>query len=235
MRKKNIFCLMLDEFQLKVLSKYSNGISRMSCFSYLVLHAMRETATHTKRGISYTVPQGCLDTSEEELASLWQCNRTTVHRMLKEWEENGLISISANNVTTIVSVISLQSWYVGRSSSGSFPRNSAFRYPNADTDRPEEDLVPVRKLNTAATDKKSSSRKKASKASKSADTDDETRDGVGTEETSESAVTSVTTSQTKDDNLSGQVPDGSSTLGSINPSVDTVKVPDCGATHESQF
>lgn len=123
MRKKNIFCLMLDEFQLKVLSKYSNGISRMSCFSYLVLHAMRETVTHTKRGITYTVPQGCLDTSEEELASLWQCNRTTVHRMLKEWEENGLIAISANNVTTIVSVISLQSWYVGRSSSGSFPRN----------------------------------------------------------------------------------------------------------------
>ena len=210
MRKKNIFCLMLDEFQLKVLSKYSNGISRLACFSYLVSHAMRQKTDHTKRGITYTVPMGCLDISEEELASLWQCNRTTVHRMLKEWQDAGLITMSANNVTTIVGIICLQSWYVGRSEKTSFPRNDAFRYPDIMTDKPEDDLLPVRKQNTAATDKKTSSKKKASKASQSADTDSEAKDDVGTEEATEIVATTVTHSLISEADASGQE--------SVNPS-----------------
>ena len=83
MRKKRIFCLMLDEFQIQALSKYSNGIGRLACFEHLLLHAERQDTVHTKRGISYIVQKGSLVISEEELSVQWLCNRTTVHRILK--------------------------------------------------------------------------------------------------------------------------------------------------------
>lgn len=203
MRKKRIFCLMLDEFQIQALSKYSNGISRLACFEHLLLHAERQDTVHTKRGISYTVSKGCLDISEEELSVQWQCNRTTVHRMLKEWQGLGLITMKANNVTTIVSVTCLQSWFVGRDE-GSFAKNDVFRYPNLVTDQPLEDFVPVRKQKPAATSKKTSSKGKASKASQSGATDSEANDADGTEEATDSVATSVSVSLSSDDDSYGQ-------------------------------
>ena len=189
---------MLDEFQIQALSKYSNGIGRLACFEHLLLHAERQDTVHTKRGISYTVPKGCLDISEEELSVQWQCNRTTVHRMLKEWQGLGLITMKANNVTTIVSVTCLQSRYVGRDE-GSFAKNDIFRYPNLFTDQPLEDFVPVRKQKPAATSKKTSSKGKASKASQSGATDSEANDVDGTEEATDSVVTSASISLSYDD------------------------------------
>lgn len=203
MRKKRIFCLMLDEFQIQALSKYSNGIGRLACFEHLLLHAERQDAVHTKRGISYTVPKGCLDISEEELSVQWQCNRTTVHRMLKEWQGLGLITMKANNVTTIISVTCLQSWYVGRDE-GCFAKNDVFRYPNLMTDQPLEDFVPVGKQKPAATSKKTSSKGKASKASQSDATDSEANDAVRTEEAPDSVATSVSVSLSSDDDSYGQ-------------------------------
>lgn len=203
MRKKRIFCLMLDEFQIQALSKYSNGISRLACFEHLLLHAERQDTVHTKRGISYTVSKGCLDISEEELSVQWQCNRTTVHRMLKEWQGLGLITMKANNVTTIVSVTCLQSWFVGRDE-GSFAKNDVFRYPNLLTDQPLEDFVPVRKQKLAATSKKTSSKGKASKASQSGATDSEANDADGTEEATDSVATSASVSLSSDDGSYGQ-------------------------------
>lgn len=203
MRKKRIFCLMLDEFQIQALSKYSNGIGRLACFEHLLLHAERQNTVHTKRGISYTVSKGCLDISEEELSVQWQCNRTTVHRMLKEWQGLGLITMKANNVTTIVSVTCLQSWYVGRDE-GSFAKNDVFRYPNLMTDQPLEDFVPVRKQKPTATSKKTSSKGKASKASQSGATDGEANDADGTEEATDSVATSASVSLSSDDGSYGQ-------------------------------
>lgn len=205
MRKKRIFCLMLDEFQIQALSKHCNGISRLACFEHLLLHAERQDTVHTKRGISYTVPKGCLDISEEALSVQWQCNRTTVHRMLKEWQGLGLITMKANNVTTIVSVTCLQSWFVGRDE-GSFAKNDVFRYPNLLTDQPLEDFVPVRKQKPAATSKKTSSKGKASKASQSGATDSEANDADGTEEATDSVATSVSVSLSlsSDDDSYGQ-------------------------------
>ena len=203
MRKKRIFCLMLDEFQIQALSKHSNGIGRLACFEHLLLHAERQDTVHTKRGISYTVPKGCLDISEEALSVQWQCNRTTVHRMLKEWQGLGLITMKANNVTTIVSVTCLQSWFVGRDE-GSFAKNDVFRYPNLLTDQPLEDFVPVRKQKPAATSKKTSSKGKASKASQSGATDSEANDADGTEEATDSVATSVSVSLSSDDDSYGQ-------------------------------
>lgn len=203
MRKKRIFCLMLDEFQIQALSKHSNGIGRLACFEHLLLHAERQDTVHTKRGISYTVPKGCLDISEEALSVQWQCNRTTVHRMLKEWQGLGLITMKANNVTTIVSVTCLQSWFVGRDE-GSFAKNDVFRYPNLLTDQPLEDFVPVRKQKPAATSKKTSSKDKASKASQSGATDSEANDADGTEEATDSVATSVSVSLSSDDDSYGQ-------------------------------
>lgn len=203
MRKKRIFCLMLDEFQIQALSKHSNGIGRLACFEHLLLHAERQDTVHTKRGISYTVPKGCLDISEEELSVQWQCNRTTVHRMLKKWQGLGLITMKANNVTTIVSVTCLQSWYVGRDE-GSFAKNDVFRYPNLMTDLPLEDFVPVRKQKPVATSKKTSSKGKASKASQAGATDSGANDADGTEEATDSVATSVSVSRSSDDGSSGQ-------------------------------
>lgn len=203
MRKKRIFCLMLDEFQIQALSKHSNGIGRLACFEHLLLHAERQDTVHTKRGISYTVPKGCLDISEEALSVQWQCNRTTVHRMLKEWQGLGLITMKANNVTTIVSVTCLQSWFVGRDE-GSFAKNDVFRYPNLLTDQPLEDFVPVRKQKPAATSKKTSFKGKASKASQSGATDSEANDADGTEEATDSVATSVSVSLSSDDDSYGQ-------------------------------
>lgn len=194
---------MLDEFQIQALSKYSNGISRLACFEHLLLHAERQDTVHTKRGISYTVSKGCLDISEEELSVQWQCNRTTVHRMLKEWQGLGLITMKANNVTTIVSVTCLQSWFVGRDE-GSFAKNDVFRYPNLLTDQPLEDFVPVRKQKPAATSKKTSSKGKASKASQSGATDSEANDADGTEEATDSVATSASVSLSSDDGSYGQ-------------------------------
>lgn len=207
MRKKRVFCLMLDEFQVQALSKFSNGIGRLSCFTHILLNAMREDTVHTKRGISYTVPKGCLDISEEELSEIWQCNRTTVHRMLKEWEKLGLITMKANNVTTIVTVICLQSWYVGKDAGG-FDKNGLFRYPVLMTDQPLEEFVPVRKQKPAATSKKASTHDKASKASQSGATDSEATDGVGTDEATDSAATSVSSSLLSDEGSSGQTREG---------------------------
>lgn len=194
---------MLDEFQIQALSKHSNGIGRLACFEHLLLHAERQDTVHTKRGISYTVPKGCLDISEEALSVQWQCNRTTVHRMLKEWQGLGLITMKANNVTTIVSVTCLQSWFVGRDE-GSFAKNDVFRYPNLLTDQPLEDFVPVRKQKPAATSKKTSFKGKASKASQSGATDSEANDADGTEEATDSVATSVSVSLSSDDDSYGQ-------------------------------
>ena len=225
---------MLDEFQIQALSKYSNGIGRLACFEHLLLHAERQDCVHTKRGISYTVPKGCLDISEEELSVQWQCNRTTVHRMLKEWQGLGLITMKANNVTTIVSVTCLQSWFVGRDE-GSFAKNDVFRYPNLFTDQPLEEFVPVRKQKPAATSKKTSSKCKASKASQSDATDSEANDAVRTEEATDSVATSVSSSLLSNDGSSGQSPKGSTPSGDGDSPVEGTENADKGQTQRKDI
>lgn len=67
---------------------------------------------NTKRGLSYALHPGQVDSSMLVLAKEWGIGRKAVARLLEDFSERGLIRVDSNPMTTIIDMVCVRSWMI---------------------------------------------------------------------------------------------------------------------------
>lgn len=117
------YSITLNDQQLDYLSDEDQDINRMKCFKTLVRLASMEPSTVSMKNFSAGMSIGQFAISKVELARLWDCDRKTATRIIKEFNDMDIITSVANNRTTIHTLNCISIWFT---SSGCI-RNPHFR------------------------------------------------------------------------------------------------------------
>lgn len=117
------YSITLNDQQLDYLSDEDQDINRMKCFKTLVRLASMEPSTVSMKNFSAGMSIGQFAISKVELARLWNCDRKTATRIIKEFNDMDIITSFANNRTTIHTLNCISIWFT---SSGCI-RNPHFR------------------------------------------------------------------------------------------------------------
>ena len=117
------YSITLNDQQLDYLSDEDQDINRMKCFKTLVRLASMEPSTVSMKNFSAGMSIGQFAISKVELARLWDCDRKTATRIIKEFNDMDIITSVANNRTTIHTLNCIFIWFT---SSGCI-RNPHFR------------------------------------------------------------------------------------------------------------
>ena len=102
MRYTNIrYSTLLNEAQYDYLSDECQDISRMKCFKTFIRLAAMEQTTVTKPHFSAVLQPGQFMASKVELSLMWDCNRKTATRIIREFNQMGILRSEPSNRTTI--------------------------------------------------------------------------------------------------------------------------------------
>lgn len=92
MRYTNIrYSTLLNEAQYDYLSDECLDINRMKCFKTFIRLAVMEQTTVTKTHFSAVLQPGQFMASKVELSLMWGCNRKTATRIIKEFNQMGIL------------------------------------------------------------------------------------------------------------------------------------------------
>ena len=112
MRYTNIrYSTLLNEAQYDYLSDECQDISRMKCFKTFIRLAAMEQTTVTKPHFSAVLQPGQFMASKVELSLMWDCNRKTATRIIREFNQMGILRSEPSNRTTIHTLLCLSVWF----------------------------------------------------------------------------------------------------------------------------
>ena len=115
MRYTNIrYSTLLNEAQYDYLSDECQDISRMKCFKTFIRLTLMEQTTVTKTHFSAVLQPGQFMASKVELSLMWGCNRKTATRIIREFNQMGILRSEPSNRTTIHTLLCLSVWFTGQ-------------------------------------------------------------------------------------------------------------------------
>jgi len=118
---KNLKQLVLPCYKLEVamtveawyfLHGSTDGVCNLTFFLSLLSKMAVSEAMNTKRGLSYALHPGQVDSSMLVLAKEWGIGRKAVARLLEDFSERGLIRVVSNPMTTIIDMVCVKSWMI---------------------------------------------------------------------------------------------------------------------------
>lgn len=112
MRYTNIrYSITLNRTQIDYLADEIHGVSRLACLGTFLSLAAIEPVTVKKKGFSAGILPGQFIASKVELAELWNCDRKTATRIVREFNLMGILISEPTNRTTIHTLKSLSVWF----------------------------------------------------------------------------------------------------------------------------
>ena len=112
MRYTNVrYSTLLNEAQYDYLSDECQDINRMKCFKTFVRLAVMEQTKVTKTHFSAVLQPGQFMASKVELSLMWGCNRKTATRIIREFNQMGILRSEPSNRTTIHTLLCLSVWF----------------------------------------------------------------------------------------------------------------------------
>ena len=105
------YSVLLNDAQYDYLSDECQNINRMKCFKIFLRMAVMEQTTETRTHFSAVLQPGQFIASKVELATIWRCNRKTATRIVKEFNQMGILRSEPSNRTTIHTLLCLSVWF----------------------------------------------------------------------------------------------------------------------------
>ena len=105
------YSVLLNEAQYDYLSDECQDINRMKCFKTFIRLTVMEQTNVTKTYFSAVLQPGQLMASKVELSLMWRCNRKTATRIIKEFNQMGILRSEPSNRTTIHTLLCLSVWF----------------------------------------------------------------------------------------------------------------------------
>ena len=105
------YSVLLNDAQYDYLSDECQDISRMKCFKTFLRMAVMEQTTVTRKHFSAVLQPGQFMASKVELATIWWCSRKTATRIIKEFNQMGILRSEPSNRTTIHTLLCLSVWF----------------------------------------------------------------------------------------------------------------------------
>ena len=105
------YSVLLNDAQYDYLSDECQDINRMKCFKTFLRMAVMEQTTVTKTHFSAVLQPGQFMASKVELSLMWGCNRKTATRIIKEFNQMGILRSEPSNRTTIHTLLCLSVWF----------------------------------------------------------------------------------------------------------------------------
>lgn len=90
----------------------TDGVCNLTFFLSLLSKMTVSEVQNTKRGLSYAIHPGQVDSSMLVLAKEWGIGRKAVSRLLEDFSERGLIRVDSNPMTTIIDMVCVRSWMI---------------------------------------------------------------------------------------------------------------------------
>lgn len=118
---KNLKQLVLPCYKLEIaatveawyfLHGSTDGVCNLTFFLSLLSRMTVSELQNTKRGLSYALHPGQVDSSMLVLAKEWGIGRKAVSRLLEDFSERGLIRVDSNPMTTIIDMVCVRSWMI---------------------------------------------------------------------------------------------------------------------------
>ena len=107
------YSITLNDAQLVYLSDEQQDILRMKCLTTFIRMAVREETTVSGKNFSAVLQPGQFMASKVDLARLWSCDRKTATRIVREFNQLGILRSELSNRTTIHALICLSVWFTG--------------------------------------------------------------------------------------------------------------------------
>ncbi len=101
------YCIVLTQHQQDELTDKRSSISRNKCLNTLLHRAQMTEQIYQTKGFKTILQVGQVVASEVELASLWDCERKSVSRIIDLFNRMGLVSTVSNNRTSIHTILCL--------------------------------------------------------------------------------------------------------------------------------
>ena len=83
----------------------------MKCFKTFIRLTLMEQTTMTKTHFSAVLQPGQFMASKVELSLMWDCNRKTATRIIREFNQMGILRSEPSNRTTIHTLLCLSVWF----------------------------------------------------------------------------------------------------------------------------
>lgn len=83
----------------------------MMCFKTFLRMALMEPTKVSNKHFSADLQPGQFEASKVELATIWRCNRKTATRIIREFNQMGILSSEPSNRTTIHTLRCLSVWF----------------------------------------------------------------------------------------------------------------------------
>lgn len=90
----------------------TGGVCNLTYFLSLLSKMAITEVQNTKRGLSYTLHPGQVDSSMLVLAKEWNIGRKAVSRLLDDFSERGLVRVDSNPMTSIIDMVCVKSWMI---------------------------------------------------------------------------------------------------------------------------
>ena len=140
----------------------TDGVCNLTFFLSLLSKMTVSEEQNTKRGLSYALHPGQVDSSMLILAKEWGIGRKAVSRLLEDFSERGLIRVDSNPMTTIIDMVCVRSWMIA----GRLTENPTYHQTVKAYEGVRIFLFNGQRLETL---RRSSSRKKKEKSTEEAD------------------------------------------------------------------
>ena len=111
-KKQTLYGIMLTKEQLDFLKDDNQGFHRMKALDTFLSLASIEPFHYEKQGFSVDITVGQFVISIVELSALWHCDRKTAAKVVRLFNEVGMLSSEKNNRTSIHTILCLAAWYV---------------------------------------------------------------------------------------------------------------------------
>ena len=108
------YSITLNEAQLDYLSDEQQDILRMKCLKTFIRMAVLEETTVSGKNFSAVLQPGQFMASKVDLARSWGCDRKTATRIVREFNQLGILRSESTNRTTIHTLICLSAWFPKR-------------------------------------------------------------------------------------------------------------------------
>ena len=146
----------------------------MKCFKTFIRLAIMEQTTVTKAHFSAVLQLGQFIASKVELSLMWGCNRKTATRIIREFNQIGILRSEPSNRTTIHTLLCLSVWFTNqRTIKNPFFVSNPMVKPIEKPTRPTNHVPPKNELETVAVCKQTPT---DSGGTSSADTGNVTKD-----------------------------------------------------------
>ncbi len=103
---------MLTKEQLDFLKDDNQGFHRMKALETFLSLASLSPCHYEKQGFSVDITVGQFVISIVELSALWHCDRKTAAKVVRLFNEVGMLSSEKNNRTSVHTILCLAAWYV---------------------------------------------------------------------------------------------------------------------------